>query len=324
MLSIHAHFLWPDRRPDDVHTISIEDAARYLAADAHNGENRAAWSRRRRAMGEIAAVWLQHDRFEEALRLLEVDPNDIREELCRKINCKHLAEIPGSELAKQIADLSVAKGTIVDCFSQWTQLEVTVAPADSPHAAFTVKIEVPRTVADVSKSIDPQSWDHCSKFFCPPERTYLAHLGAGNVPVADPALPPGSDYTKRTLYEHFSCPLTDCKNATFENLLNVNAYSLSPRRQVTYDKHTYLKGSADGWSAAAVEILIDGGQLWAEPASTPGSSVVYADKTLLFRSDILTGGVNAAFRIKEYERAGELAEMACCLIKTPAPTTCPP
>jgi hypothetical protein len=324
MLSVHAHYFWPDGQfPEDVRPVPLEDATRYLAADAASGENRPAWSRRRRAIAEIAAVGLPRHSFTNALGAFGLTPKDILGALCLQFDCSKLSQVPASELFTRIADLSVVRGEAVDCASQWKLLQFTVAPANASHAAYTAKITVPRAVADVGKAIDPQTWDHCSKFFCFPERTYLAHLDSTNKVITDPQLPFGSLYSPRTLFERFTCTVKDCKNTTFQNLLHVEAYDLAPRRQVNYGLEKYLDGSADGWSKEDVEILIDTGQLWAEPDTTPGWTVTYADKTLLFKSDFLTGAVNGAWSLGQAELTGELAEMACCEITSTPPTKCP-
>lgn len=324
MLSVHAHHFWPNGRfPHDVRVIPLDDAARFIQADATTGDSPAAWSRRRRAFGEIAAVWLRRGSFRSALEILGVNPDGIRRELCKAFDCGRLDKVPMNELVMMLNDLSMIRGEVGDCSRDWKNLLVTNAPPNASHAAYTVKISVPRPVGDVAKAIDPQTWDHCSKFFCPPERTYLAHVDSSGSPVTDPPLTFGSDYSARTLYENFSCPVKDCANTTFKNILTVSAYPLTPRRQVTYDKNRYLDGSADGWSKEAVEIIIDGGQLWAEPDSVPGWTVAYADKTLLFHSDFLTGGINGAWSLAQQELASEFAEMACCAITSSPPTHCP-
>lgn len=326
MLSVHAHFLWPNKRfPTGLRPVSLTEAAQYLADDTDSGRNRPAWSRRRRAIAEIAAVGLDRPEFTEALQILGISPDGIRAKLHEH---KALKTLTTAQLVALIADLPEVKGTGDDCFANWSKLLVTVAPPNAPHASYTAKIRVPRPAKDVAKAIDPQSWDHCSKFFCFPERAYLAHLDANKKPVADPRLPPWTEYKGRTLFEKFTCPLQDCHDTTFENLLNVSAYTLNTgfpiRYQVTYSMHTYLDGYANGWPDKDVEILIDGGQLWAEPNTSGSGTIAYADKTILFANPILTGGVNGAFRVAQEELAREFAELACCQITTTIPTTCPP
>jgi hypothetical protein len=335
MLSIHAYFFWPDGRfPDDVRPMPLEDAADYLAKDT-------GWfarSRRRRAIGRLAAVGLQRRgfkflssyfvrrRFHRALRILGADPEEIERALRR---LAVILDRPPTleERETFVIDLYRAL-TTAQC--DYQKMQQSVSPVGSPTASYTVSVWVPRGLGDVAKAIDPQTWDHCSKYYCPPEHTYLAHKDSkGNV-VTDPAHGPGGSYCDRTLYERFFCPLQDCKNATFENLLNVSTSYDSPSGpyHVLYGLYEYLKGSIDGYDPSAVRVLFDYGQLRATEGLAPDGSgargiIVYADKTLLLSSSWLTGVYHGAIRLIEAELGGELAEIACCEITRTIPTQCP-
>ena len=325
MLSVHAFYLWPAGDfPREVRPISLVDAAKYLASDVAHEGNRFAWSRRRRAIGQIAAAGIDRKEFRAALGILGVDPKSIEKAL-RREQARLGHPMTLAERAAFAADLPEVAGPVVDCLSGWTNLLVTVSPASAPHAAYTVKIDVPRTVGETAKAIDPQSWDNCSKFFCPPERTYLAYLDANNNPVMDPALPPGLNYCGRTLFEWFTCSLADCAHTTFQNLLSVSAYyNPATHYQVNYGLRRFLKGSVDGWKPEDVKIIVDAGQLWAEPNATGTGTTVYADKTVVFENEFVTGVYNGALQVMQGELAGELAEMACCAIGSTPPTQCPP
>jgi hypothetical protein len=86
---------------------------------------------------------------------------------------------------------------------------------------------------------DPQNWDVCSKFWKPPERTYLA-TRVGTVVTTDP--PVGSDVPySHTLYEHFqttSCisffGIQTCHDADFENMLHID--TMMPKTD-SYEAH---------------------------------------------------------------------------------------
>lgn len=324
MLSIHTHYFWPDKCfPRGVRPISLADAAEYLGAEAEHGGSRAAWSRRRRAIAELAAVGLDRRDFRAAIRRLGADPHVIEVALAAQAKRRVLTP---SERETIVADLPSVAGEADDCASKWTELKVSVSPASAPCASYTVDIDVPLAPDVVAKALDAQSWDNCSKFFCPPERTYLAHLDSSNNPVMDPALPPASTYMGLPLFEHFSCPLKVCGYTTFENMLNVDSYFTGPptHYQVTYGLKKYLSGSAaGGLGQQDLEIFIDSGQLWAEPDGS-GGSIVHSDKTLWFRNPVVLGIFNGGLQVMEKELAGELAEIACCKITNPPPTQCPP
>jgi hypothetical protein len=323
MFSIHAHYFWPDRRfPSGLRTIPLRDAAEYLAADAR--ENRAGWSRRRRAIAELAAVGLKRREFRDALRDLGVDPDEIESALDAR---EHARKLSTSERETIVADLPMVAGKPIDCASQWTKLKVSVSPAEAISASYLVEIHVPLGPDIVAKALDAQSWDHCSKFFCPPERTYLAHLDSGGNPVMDPALPPASTYKGLSLFEQFTCPLQECGYTTFRNMLNVDSYFTGPpiHYQATYHLRKYLSGTASGGLGQQdLELFIDGGQHWAETAASGSGSIVHGDKTVWLRNPTALGIFNGGLQLMEKELAGELAETACCTITNPPPKTCPP
>lgn len=347
MLSIHAHYFWPDGRfPPDVRPMPLDDAARYLMDDP----GRLAPSRQRRAIARLAAVGLDRREFRQALRILGADPEFIeaaieRHELDRRGPsgperadtepgvCQDGGdESPGAGGGLSVTELETF---VCELFRDRTRdvcdyecQHQDVSPPGAPTASYVVKIRLPRSYKEVAKSIDPQTWDHCSKFYCPPERTYLAHKSSTGAIVRDPSLPPGSAYSIRTLYEHFVCPLQDCKNATFELLLDVaTSYNTSSNSyQVLYGRNAFLKGSMTGIDPSAVGVVVDHGQLSAtDDPGTGGAvgTVVYADKTLALTSSLLTGIYHGALDLIEAELGGELAEMACCAITEDVPTKCP-
>ena len=318
MLSIHAHYLWPDGRfPSDVRPMPLRDAARYLFSDP----DPMARSRQRRAIARLAAVGLERREFRAAIRELGADPDQIEAQI------EHQEEITGQPLS-----LTATEAFVCNLFRDRTKdvcdyecLDQELSPPGAPTASYLMKIRVVRSWKEVAKSIDPQTWDHCSKFYCPPQNTFLAHKDTSGNIVHDPGLPYGTAYTLRSVYEHFSCPLKDCGNATFDMLLNVTTSSPTNAYQVLYGRNEYLGGKVDGWDPAAVNVLVDYGQLSATEDIVAGSAgtIVYADKTLALGSSLLTGIYHGALRLIEAELSGELAEMACCQITDIVPTKCP-
>jgi hypothetical protein len=322
MLTIHAYYFWPDKRfPPGVRPLPLESAAGYLAAEVRFGKSRAAWSRRRRAIAELAAVGLHRDDFRAAIRELGVDPHLLEAVLTSRT----IAGLTPSQIATIVADLPAVAGEPVDCASQWKELKVVVSAASDPSASYTVDINIPLPVKTVAPALDAQNWDQCSKFYCPPERTYLAHLDANGTVVMDPPKPAASEYPNVTLFELFTCPLQDCGYTTFRNLLDVDSHLIdSPLHyQVTYGLDTYLSGSTvTGLGSTDLDLYYDNGHVYADPAPGNGS-VVHADKTLLFGNPIVLGSFNAGLQVMQQELASELAEMACCHITDPPPTSCP-
>lgn len=321
MFSIHAHYFWPNGRfPAGVRPIPLRDATKYLAAD----ESRAGWSRRRRAIAELAAVGLHRKKFRDAIRDFGVDPGRIESELDV---LAHKTRLTVFQRETIVADLESVAGKPIDCASQWNELKVSVSPPSSPTASYLVEIHVPAPADTLAGSLDAQTWDNCSKFFCPPEQTFLAHLDSNGNVVTEPAVPAGSAYKGKSLYEQFTCPLKECGYTQFRNILNVDSYFKGPPHhyQLTYTLQKYLSGSSSGgFGQQDLELFIDNGQLWAEPEQSGPGSVVHGDKTVWFRNPVVLGIYNGGLQLMQKELAGELAETACCVITSTPPTKCPP
>jgi hypothetical protein len=278
-------------------------------------------SRQRRAIARLAAVGLDRREFRAALRDLGADPEVIEAQLERE---EAVTGQPLSLTQIEVFVCNLFRDRTKDV-CDWECRKQSVSPVGAPTASYLMEIRLRRSWKEVAKSIDPQTWDHCSKFYCPPQNAYLAHKDSSGKIVRDPGLPYGTDYAFRTVYERFYCPLKDCQNATFEMMLNVTTSTKTNAYQVLYGRNEFLAGKIDGWDPSAVNVVVDYGQLRATEDVVGGiaGTVAYADKTLALGNSLLTGIYNGALVLIEAEISGELAEMACCQITDVVPTKCP-
>jgi hypothetical protein len=327
MLSVHAWASWPDGHfPPGIETIALEDAVAFLRDDP----DRIAPSRHRRAIGKLAGYALEHANIRAALVVLGANPEAIEGAL--HADGEHLTPIARETFVNDMfADSSP--------FCPWKQLKVTPPIPGAPQITTQVTIWVPRMLADAAAAFDPQRWDECSKFFAPPERTYLAHLDAKHQPVADPVLPAGSTYVAASadgttgLYESFTCNATGC-SATFENMLNVTTWYSTPAVGATdlrcpdlkgagtlrYNL-TYTLGQALSGEVLGVQDIFVGpdqgeGCAQTDPA---GGTQAFVSKIIEI-SNPVANGINQAI-LTFAEVAGEFADLLCCAPTAPGPST---
>lgn len=312
MLSVHAHAYWPDRHfPEGVRPITLEQAVRILVAD----DDRLAPSRRRRAIGKLAGYAL--DQSAGALRRLGADPVRIREAL------KTQARTHGNRFHQNAVERETFVNdmlqalTAADC--QWKKLRYAVG-GSGPVISVTTQLWVDWEPKRVARGLDPQSWDQCSKFWTPSERTYLAKENAnadiipdGTVNLTDAY---GGSKGARCAYEHFTCTVQGC-DSFFKNLLSVSTWWDNPspsidRYNVWYDLDRWLDGEVSGKQQA---LCVDQGDLTVQKDPT-GGSIAQVTKWLSYASPGLTGIAQAI--LMHSEHAAEFAEVVCCVPNDPA------
>lgn len=340
MLSIHAHYFELRdgvKPPEGVQIMPLEDAVAFLEEDLRRGSPGAA-SRARRAIARLASVSAGAplprevaDRYSKAIETLGGDPRTIRETL-PSLEPAALPDAGAPDAAKRQRLTSIARREVIatnldterleEC--AWRSVgEPDVSPPGQPEASYSVDIIVPFSAERVREALDPQTWDHCSKFFSPPpNNTCLAK--DGTPPTCLPGdgaspfpFPPGSPYENELLFERFSCP--NCLNLQIKNLLKVTTGPKEDRvYQVHYELERYLEGQGDGLTSEDLALKKDTGDLWVRKSGENGEeAVVHADKTIRFNEPI----VNAAYLggLMVAELGGELAEVACCAIEVSGP-----
>ncbi len=320
MLSVHAWATWPDGNfPPGISVIPLEEASVFLRDDP----DRLAPSRHRRAIGKLAGYAIGNEAIRRALVVLQADPPTI--EAALGALGPHLTPMQRETFVNDMfANVSGS--------CPWHQLKVTPPIPGAPQITTQVTIWVPRMLADAASAFDPQRWDECSKFFSPPERTFLAHLDSNNQPVADPALPAGSAIPGRHLYESFTCNQTGC-SATFQNMLNITSWYSTPaagstdprcpdlpgagtsRYNLTYSLDEALGGEVLG---VPNTVSIDGGEGCAQTDPTGGTQA-FVSKTIEFTNPV-TNGINQAI-LTFAEVAGEFADLLCCVEATSESST---
>ncbi len=326
MLSIHAHARWPESRfPREVSIMDLTEAARFLDAD----RGALAGSRRRRAIAKLAgyryaAHAISDDELKGALRTLTGrDPQELWDQLALYVSL-HAGDNPPSaeELETAVYDFPQFKDLgVAGCNTETLQIDV---PDAGPEASASVDLNVGKGVCAVAAAMDPQSWDVCSKFFKPPERTYLAKLASGT-PVPDSPVDPGTPYGgvlgARHLFEDYTCPpgtggtFTGC-DAHLQNLLLVSSWWDSPSTGGTrtyYIRYSLPQGGALSGTVLGVDAHLtadDGGAEVRESSAT--SSGLSGWKNLRFDNPVLQGMTKGVFTVMVDEIAGEFAELACC------------
>lgn len=314
MVSIRAHALWPDRNfPPGIHPMGLDRAASLLRRDP----DRFAPSRRRRAIATLAGYGWRSGTFPptvaRALDTLGVDPQS----LLRLIDSEDPAvHADGAQLEASVydaVDRDRYGGALWVATCHPTKLYQWVSPPNKPSTTSSISLAVNRSVDDVARALDPQSWSSCSQLF------RKAYLAAEPVGAADPApdtpvapgtaypgtsVVPGTPYPSRLFFEHYDgrCSF----GCWFKNLLDVRTWyeplppSSDHRYRVRYDLHRFLSGTE--------VIKIDGGGLKVEP--TTGGAAVTAWKTLQLQSVVATAVTAAVFR--QSAASAMITEMACC------------
>jgi hypothetical protein len=306
MVSIRAHALWPDRNfPPGIRPMALERAASLLRRDP----DPFAPSRRRRAIATLAGYGWRAGTFPptiaHALGTLGVDP----QALLRRIDEEPAAPADGAELESRVYD-AVDRDRfggalwVADCHP--TKLYQWVSPPDKPSTTSSITLSVNRSVDDIARGLDPQSWSTCNQFFL---KSYLAVEPVGTAdPAPDTPVAAGTAYPatagSRLFFEHYDgrCSF----GCWFKNLLDVRTwYESIPSTSdhgyhIRYDLHRYLSGTES--------IKIDGGGFKAEPST--GGATVTAWKTLQFQSTVATAVTAAVFR--QAAAAGVITDIACC------------
>jgi hypothetical protein len=313
MLSIHAHAFWPDRSwPAELGLPSLDDAVSVLVKD----EDRVAPSRRRRAVARLSAYGMvlgSIESFREAIRRLGADPKQIEDAVAHRFNLSprspsglERAKLDVLEVEPLVYDLVVQNFEVSGC--KTTTLK-TDSSDSGPTATVYVEIAVDRALDDVARALDPQKWDQCSKFFKPPENTYLATLQNG-LPVPAKVIGAGTAYgtaTKTTLFEHFECGIVGCPT-WFENMLGVETVrDVTTNGYRRYSAFYYL----DQAIAGTGKLAIDQGHSIALEESANLTKV--EGKKSIAMAQPGTNGVVAG-SLLHAELAGELAEIVCCVV----------
>jgi hypothetical protein len=315
MVSVRAHALWPDGDfPAGFRPMPLERAAALIRNDA----DPFAPSRRRRAIATLAGYGWRAGSFPppiaRALDTLGADPQALLREIddagpaARADGPMREARVYDAVERDRFGAVLLVSGCHTTKLSQW------VSPPTKPSVTSWITISVNRTVDDLARSLDPQSWKQCSKLFV---KSYLAvDPGTSTAdPTADtPVTPgtaypstavvPGTPYPWRLFFEHYDghCP----GGCWYKNLLDVRTWyeGTSPHTyRVRYELNRYLAGS--------MSLKIDGGGLSAEPITGgTGGATVNAWKTLQFDSTI--GNAMIAAVLRQSEAAALITEMACC------------
>ena len=183
---------------------------------------------------------------------------------------------------------------------------------------------------DVARSVDPQSWDQCSKFWPNPatgplnDSAALASLSlAGKCKLTASQIslqyePPGVPYGTRNFYEHFECKTPPC-NSEFLNVLQVTTSYDPPGSDPSHSFRVeyglpvcsldHFDGPINGYVEGQPVLPIeDHGAL--EVWNDQNGSRVRANKIVAFSSGTYTYTFGAIIEFTELNE--ELAEIACC------------
>ena len=324
MVTIHAYAFFPDGKfPEGWRPpMSLEQAASYLRSDT----DPLAGSRRRRAIGKLAAYGLERPDFRAALRTLGADPDYIERQLELLARRRHSSRrcdtvtLTPSQRETFVDDL-YANVSAPTC--PWKNL-VPVPPvvgAPVMSTAVTISVQVP--LDKVKTRLDPQQWASCSKFF---RQTYLAKRDAlGNI-VPDQAVTPGTAYggvnDRRNLFEYFTCDGTG-STCWFTNFLAVMSWdektaattvtcplpdASAARYNIYYGIRDALGGAINGVRST---IRIDNGQGCAQP-DDPGWTRAYISKGLEIDNPVSNGIYQGLMAATFSELGEEFAELLCC------------
>src|SRR6266516_3970430 len=305
MLSIHAHANWPERNfPKDVKLINLNDAVGILRRD----EGKLALSRRRRAVGKLAAYGLGRPDFRDAIRALGADPDRIVHGLAQEARVRGTAFSENAGARETFVNDMNAK--LFDPPCTWTALNYAVGGTETAVVVSTT-LAVDWDAKRVARAIDPQAWDQCSKFWQPaPDGAYLAKDDLSH----DTDVPFGEAYGGslglKLLFERFQCVVSGC-DATFKNLLYVSTRWDTPtpgmnRYNVSYSLDRCVEGTV---LKQPEKIAVDQGDLTVEQGKAGGTTVtVY--KKLTYENPALTGMAQAI--LAQTEAAAEFAEVVCC------------
>jgi hypothetical protein len=315
MVSVHAHAeLRRLDLPRKLRIMDLDDAVKFLARDSRRDFFGKA--RRHRALAKLLA----YDRglFRPAIAVLAGE--DLMQRLDHIVIAGDTPQQKEQSATKELAKLDGKP--FPNCDAQ--ELSYNVDPTMPMTISSAVSVR-PSSFATLERALDPQNWDVCSKFWNPPEHTYLA-TRSGGVVTMKPAVPSDSAY-QHPLYEHFqttTCTtvlgIPSCHTADFENMLDITSAPGSGTYRADYDfVAPPITGSMDG---SAVTIKTDDGYLMAEPdAANAGRWIVTGKKFLEFEEDVANDWALLAFGYGLKELAAEVADIACCDVSALAPPT---
>jgi hypothetical protein len=315
MVSVHAHAeLKRTRLPRGLAMMPLDDAMEFLKADLDR--DYFAKSRLHRAVAKLVAYDVK--RFENVI-LIAISPTLLQS----LIASMAVTDTPSAKEMKANDALTVLDGSpFPDC--RWSELSYNLN-GDNPLEA-VAKVSVHRqSITDLQRSLDPQNWDLCSKFWKPPERTYLA-IRSGTTVTTVPPKPSDVAYT-HSLYEHFQSTacgswLVGCHTADFENMLDITTNPQTNSYHATYD---FVSPSISAlMDTTPVVLKHDDGYLHATPGTATNEWIVEGKKVLEFKGTVANTWAMLAFGYALKELTAEVADIACCDVRVgPTPTSAP-
>jgi hypothetical protein len=292
----------------------LDDAVEFLKADLDR--DYFAKSRLHRAVAKLVAYDVE--RFHDVV-LIAISPA-LLQSLLASIA---VAGTPAAKEMKANDELTVLDGSpFPDC--RWSELSYNLN-GDNPIEA-VARVSVHRSsITDLQRSLDPQNWDLCSKFWKPPERTYLA-IRTGSTWTMVPAKPSDVAYA-HPLYEHFqstacgSWPI-GCYTADFQNMLNITT---NPQANAYHATYVFVSPSISALiDASPVVLNKDDGYLDATPGTATNEWIVEGKKLLEFKGTPANTWAMLAFGYALKELTAEVADIACCDVRVgPPPTSAP-
>ena len=316
MVSVLAHAYWRGRPPRQLRALPLESVVQRLTDPTVLACDRAAGSRRRRAIATLAAYGLGIKPIEAALDGLGAPVRIIKQRVREQERSLGAAFTDNAAYRQTfIADLpelrdernAAGRDPPPNDANCWSKLSTRIYP--ERLVSVVVDVEARNSVDGVAKGLDPQSWGQCGTAWKTGKGTFLAHLD-NNTVVPDPEITPhGQAYVNRSLYENFLCQLTFC-DASFELFLGVTATKATGLYHVEFwltPGGGYPKGTIFGKTE---DLLADQGNLEVRLSSTAGVSTVHGEKAFALKSDSATALV-ASF-LQQTELSSELGELACC------------
>lgn len=314
MMSVHAH---AERRttrlPRQLRMMPLDDAVKFLEADLPR--DYFAKSRLHRAIAKLVAYDV--DRFRDLV--LTVISRSMLDKLIASIADE---DTPAAKETKANDTLTVLDGSpFKDC--RWSELSYNLNGENPLEAVARVSVHR-SSLTDVQRSLDPQNWDLCSKFWKPPERTYLA-IRSGMTVTSVPPRPSNVPYG-HTLYEHFhsvACSwFLGCHTADFENILTITSTPQANGYTATY---VFVTPSISALiNATPVVLDRDDGHLIATRGTSMNEWIVEGKKILEFQGASANTWAMLAFGYALKELTAEVADIACCNVRVgPSPTSTP-
>jgi hypothetical protein len=316
MTSVHAHAERKTTRlPRQLAMMPIDDAMEFLKADLDR--DYFAKSRLHRAVAKLVAYDVE--RFHDVI-LIAISPTLLQSLLASLA----VTDTPAAKEMKANDELTVLDGSpFPDC--RWKGLSYNLN-GDNPIEA-VARVSVHRSsITDLQRSLDPQNWDLCSKFWKPPERTYLATRIGSTVTAVSPK--PSDVAYAHPLYEHFqsiACGTwpVGCYTADFQNMLDITTNPQTNSYHATYD---FVSPSISALiDTTPVVLNKDDGYLDATPGTVTNEWIVVGKKLLEFKGTLANTWAMLAFGYALRELTAEVADIACCDVHVgPAPAPAAP